>query len=76
MGLPHMPTLGWAMGGQWGGIYGSPMERLGMVPQPGSLLARPVRRSGFLTDPEIAQVYGWDTLQEKVDHLTFVGGFG
>ena len=29
MGLPDLPTLGWLTGGQWVGIYGSPMERLG-----------------------------------------------
>ena len=25
-----IPTLGWLTGGQWGGIYGSPMECLGI----------------------------------------------
>ena len=29
MGLPYADQLGWCQGGQWGGIYGSPMECLG-----------------------------------------------
>ena len=30
----HMPTLGWLTGSQWGGIYGSPTECLGMTSDP------------------------------------------
>ena len=28
MGLPHMPISWGGFGGQWGGIYGSPMGRV------------------------------------------------
>ena len=30
MGQPYMPISWGGLGGQWGGIYGSPMERLGI----------------------------------------------
>ena len=29
MGLAYLHTLGWLTRGQWGGIYGSPMECFG-----------------------------------------------
>ena len=31
MKLAYLPTLGWYQKGQWGGIYGSPMECLGYI---------------------------------------------
>ena len=34
MPIIYMPTLGWCQGGQWGGIYASPMECLGMGRDP------------------------------------------
>ena len=31
---PYMPIkMGWCQGGQWGGIYGSPMECMGVLNQ-------------------------------------------
>ena len=57
MGLLYMPTLGWCQGGQWGGIYSSPMECLGVEdPKPRDVsvsfrVLKTQRREGTVAPP-------------------------